>query len=217
MKIVSLLLVLVVSVLNFSCAHKDKDKKSEDVSYSQPGRISEQQARSVSAAWPEQNKELMNKLISKYGLPNESTSNSLVWMNNGPWKRTELTNQSGNSMLKQTANLDIPSEKVSDLALFNKSITVNQNENEISAASDQEELNFLSLNLANDIVNDRLGPFEARKRYSYYTDYMGDSNYIDTLHFKESSLIQSQETKQEEKAQNMEESEDMEDVEETEE
>ncbi|MGE3611500.1 MAG: hypothetical protein AB7I27_18050 [Bacteriovoracaceae bacterium] len=197
MKALSLFLISL-SLISTSCSSKKHHKeKKEEVSTTGMGRISEEKARAVTASWPEQNKEVMNKLISKYGLPNESTSDSLIWNNNGPWTRTELTNQGNNQMLVQTANLDVPTQKISDLALFNKSIMVNQGQNEISSASNHEELNFLSLNLANDIVNNRIGPFEARKRYSYYTDYMGKSNYIDNLHFKDSSLIQSQEIDEE--------------------
>ena len=43
------------------------------------------------ANWSEQPKGTVYSLISKYGLPNEASTERMIWINNGPWKRTVVT------------------------------------------------------------------------------------------------------------------------------
>ena len=56
--------------------------------------------------------------------------------------------------------------KFDELARYGGSVIVERTKGEISARCDREEMNYLALNLAHDIITDRLSVEEARKMYA---------------------------------------------------
>ena len=142
-----------------------------------------EQVTAYTSTWPQNNQEVYNKLVSKYGQPHEATATHLTWYNNGPWKKTVLNKQAGNTMLEQTAYAEVPPEKLSEIALFNKGIQVDQTNNEITARSNREENNFLTLNLAKEIIDGNMSATEARRQAAQVKDVMSKSQYMKSLNF----------------------------------
>ena len=124
--------------------------------------------------WPEKPQEVAKKTIETYGQPDEATPSMLVWYNNGPWKRTIVSREEvphsfpkpHTDILEQFIDYRVPPEKFDELALYDGSVISERTKGEISARCDKEEMNYLALNLAHDIITDKLSVEEARKMYA---------------------------------------------------
>jgi hypothetical protein len=112
------------------------------------------------AGWPKVSIAVGSDLITKYGLPKESTDRELTWYDNGPWKRTVLHREEvqhnfplpHEDVLEQTVNYRVPPGKVVDLLKYDGSLVVDRTRGELTVHCDNEEANTLTLNIANDIV-----------------------------------------------------------------
>jgi hypothetical protein len=128
----------------------------------------------LTANWPVKPREVATTTIAKYGLPDEATASMLIWHNNGSWKRTILYREEvahdfpkpHTDLLEQFVNFRVPTNKFDELAAYDGSVIVERTKGEISARCDKEEMNFLALNLANDIVSGRRTVAQARKFYA---------------------------------------------------
>ncbi len=131
-------------------------------------------AEQVVASWKQTPKEVAQKMISKYGQPQEVTTNRLIWHNNGPWKFTELVNEEiphdfpvpHKDMLYQAINYKVDSDRADELLEYDGSIILERTKGEIAARCDKEEANFLAINLANDIATGRKSVEDARRFYA---------------------------------------------------
>ncbi|MBA3777469.1 MAG: hypothetical protein H0X11_13715 [Betaproteobacteria bacterium] len=72
-------------------------------------------------------------------------------------------------VLEQSIDYKMPPDKFDDLAACDGSVTVRRTKGELSAMCDKEEMNFLALNLANDIVTGKILVEEARQTYGKIT------------------------------------------------
>lgn len=123
--------------------------------------------------WPEKTRKLAAQLVTKYGHPAEVSKQRLTWYDNGPWKRTTLYKEEiqhnfaspHKDILEQTVNYRVPLDKLADLARFDGSIVPSRTRGEISSTSDSEDINFLALNVANDIVT---GERNMEQALAYY-------------------------------------------------
>lgn len=152
--------------------------------------------------WPKELQTQARYLIDKYGAPSSSDTNSLVWMNNGPWRKTILHREGftkammgkNRDHLEQVVSYAVPEEKIADLQRFDKRIEVNQATDEISSHADTESMNYLALNLADDIVKGERTVQAARSFYrkTKMLEKTGKSSpYLDGLLFaKGSSAIE---------------------------
>jgi hypothetical protein len=128
-------------------------------------------AETVIANWPQTPLKVAMIMIDKYGQPDESTSSMLLWRNNGPWKKTvvhrdEVQHASPtphSDVLEQVISYKVPLDKFNDLARFDGSVTAKRTKGELSSTSDREEMNFLALNLARDVVEGKRTVEEARE------------------------------------------------------
>jgi hypothetical protein len=126
------------------------------------------------ADWPETPKKVATKVIDKYGLPNEATYTRLIWYNTGPWKRTIIYRDEvphnfpkpHTDLLEQFIDYQVPVDKFDDLAAYDGSVIPERTKGEISARCDMEEMNFLALNLAHEIITGQKTVDEARKTYA---------------------------------------------------
>lgn len=124
--------------------------------------------------WEGLPKEEALKMINKYGLPDEATVNRLIWHNNGPWKRTEITRYTiphnfptpHQDFLEQTVHYRIPVHLVDELTVFDGSVYIDKTAGEVSAKCHKEPMNILSLNLVHDIVIGKRTVDEARIFYA---------------------------------------------------
>src|SRR5687768_3870391 len=55
-------------------------------------RVSRATANGIIANWKAEPKKAAEKMIAKYGEPNEASATTLTWWNNGPWKFTIIEN-----------------------------------------------------------------------------------------------------------------------------
>lgn len=137
-------------------------------------KVSTGQVKQITSKWSAKPKEVANAMIKKYGNPNEATVNLLIWYNNGPWKRTILFKEEiphdfpkhHTDLLQQFIDYKVPVDKFSDLAQYDGSVIVERTKGEISARCDKEEMNFLALNLANDVATGSKTIEEARMYYA---------------------------------------------------
>jgi hypothetical protein len=122
--------------------------------------------------WPKRPQAAVALLIQKYGQPAEMTNSMIIWNTNGQWRQTivhrvEIPHNfpmSHTDFLKQTINYRVPADKYDELASFDGSITADRTTGTISATCDKEEFNFLALNLAHDLVHEKISVEDARKK-----------------------------------------------------
>lgn len=150
--------------------------------------------KNILVNWPEEAREIAQKIIDKYGEPEEASVSRLIWRKNGPWKRTEIYRDLVRhdfpfphlDGVEQIVNYLVPWEKCCELVAFNGSLTVYRTRGEIAACCQNEAMNFLILNLAHDIIREACSFEEARR---YFLEYLlayqrrGEVPYMQALQF----------------------------------
>ena len=124
--------------------------------------------------WPVQSRDAAERVIKKYGEPDETCHSTLTWGRSGPWKRIvthrELSKHNFPvphvDLVECFIDFHVPPWKVSDLVRFDGSIVVYRTLGEISVRGLDEETNFLSLNLAYDIIAGKRSVDDARRYYA---------------------------------------------------
>jgi hypothetical protein len=121
--------------------------------------------------WPGRPRATALALIAKYGEPSRFTNNDLVWFKNGPWRKTVVYRYApqgflhGRNILEQSITYAVPPGKVAALQEFDGGIKFDKKGGELTSRAESEGLNFLVLNLADEIVTDKRSPDEAREFY----------------------------------------------------
>jgi hypothetical protein len=117
-------------------------------------------AQVITQDWPERSKKVAAIMVEKYGQPDSHEDNSLIWHDKGPWKRT-IVHRAGyhdrsmarpDAVLQQTVNYRVPLAKFKELELFDPRLAPNRARNELSMRSESEPMNFLAINLADEII-----------------------------------------------------------------
>lgn len=124
--------------------------------------------------WNPAARQAAQTMFQKYGAPQEFTNQRLIWRNNGGWKETKVVNEDvqhhfphhHSDVLEQRIAMNVPPEKIAELAQFSGSVIVDRTKGEIIVRCDTEENNTIALNLANDIIRGRLNAEQARSRYA---------------------------------------------------
>ncbi len=147
-------------------------------------------AEATLAPWPEASRLLARKLISSYGAPDEAMPHYLSWNGRAPFNAITVyanrvsSNQDG--ILLQSVGYRVPVGKWRALNAFGHGVSYDVILNELVACSDGEETNLLALNLADEVIQGRLGPGEARALFdrTLARSYAGKgSRYLDGLTF----------------------------------
>ncbi len=123
--------------------------------------------------WPNRPKLGAMQMIGKYGLPLEATSEKLVWHNQGPYVRINVTKAEHHhdfpkphmDYMEHTIAYQVPADKADALAEYDGSLTFDRTRGEMSARCDLEGHNILTLNLAHDIVMGKMDAGAARKAF----------------------------------------------------
>ncbi|HEU4749140.1 MAG TPA: hypothetical protein VFS56_11610 [Gemmatimonadaceae bacterium] len=145
------------------------------VSTTPPGQVVTAAAvTSGIAGWPKASRDAAQHMIGKYGPPNETTPTMLVWYATGPWKRTIISREEvphsfpkqHTDVMEQFVDYRVPPDKFDELAAYDGSVIVERTKGELSARCDKEEMNFLAVNLANDVVTGRRTAEQARDEYA---------------------------------------------------
>jgi len=149
---------------------------------------------SIILLWPAFSYRLARRMISKYGLPADAGDHALIWRDNGPWKRTVVHRappgggvlQRNRGRLEQSVAYKVPAAKLDALARFDKDLAADEKEGLLTARSDDESLNFLSLNLADEVLRGQRTPRDAdafRKNVLRLRDSGKTSRYLEGLLF----------------------------------
>lgn len=132
-------------------------------------------AESVSAGWAETSRLAARLMILRYGAPDLVGSSRMIWQGNGPWKRTivrDLTRPYAGAaaedmgVLEQTAAYKLTPEQAASLAPFSNRLSFDPARMEMTSRADREEVNFLRLNLANDVLLGAITAADARDAYA---------------------------------------------------
>lgn len=147
----------------------------------------------VIAQWPARQRALGRAMLEKYGRPNQFDQNSLVWFNNGFWKRTIVYRRpprgraKAPEALQQTIAYLVPHDRIPALKTFDPALEVSPTAGEISYTSDSEAKNRLALNLADEVVTGRRTAAQARRFFDMTSrlSLSGKSSpYMDKLMFE---------------------------------
>lgn len=134
---------------------------------------STQNPEKVIQKWPGYSRGLARAMIGAYGPPQRFDENLLAWDDNGMWKRSIVYRKSwphfiafqDKDYLEQTIGYRVPDDKVAALKRFNSQISVDKENGELSARSESEKMNYLAINLAEEIITDERTVDEARDAY----------------------------------------------------
>lgn len=127
----------------------------------------------IIGAWPNRPKLGAEQMLAKYGIPQEATSEQLIWRNQGPYKKITVTKSEDYhdfpkphmDFMEHTINYLVPVDKADALSGYDGSLTFDRTRGEMSARCDLEGHNILTLNLAHDIVTGKKSAAEARKAF----------------------------------------------------
>ncbi len=125
------------------------------------------------SGWPNRPKLGAEQMLAKYGIPQEATSEQLIWHNQGPYRRITVTKSEDHhdfpkphmDYMEHTISYAVPAEKADALSAYDGSLTFDRTRGEMSARCDLEGHNILTLNLAHDIVTGKKSADEARKAF----------------------------------------------------
>jgi len=158
-----------------------------------PGVYNSSEVEKTVEEWPVESRRIAIDLLSKYGEPDDYNRERLVWNFNAPWEKTVVHREAKNSsstnsanyFLEQTINYQVPDNKFDLLVTEDGSVSMDKNEGELIARSNSEALNFLALNLTNDILKNNQSVEQAKKDYSSNRQmYMNGENVPYALKFQ---------------------------------
>ncbi|MEJ1966389.1 MAG: hypothetical protein WDO56_34490 [Gammaproteobacteria bacterium] len=123
------------------------------------------------AGWPEATRRLGAQLMTKYGAPAEVTSRQVTWI----WQRavgphhalqgrsaTQLCGTPHKNVLEQAVFYKVPVDKLVAAGAVQPQPRAEPGARRARSSSDSEELNFLAINVAEDVVKGERTPEEAR-------------------------------------------------------
>ena len=134
-------------------------------------------AQAVIGNWSEFCRLSAARLIEEHGPPDEIESGRLTWHRQGlldtlsAWNvPSEFEAAGGAGNIESSVAYVMPSGKKEQLAAFDHELRVSRDGTKLAATSNSEALNFLALNLADEIVRGIKTPQEARDFYAETTE-----------------------------------------------
>lgn len=125
--------------------------------------------------WPRRTQAIIEAIVKRYGPPQEQSPAALVWIGNGPWKRTTIRNapdrnsvaMSPKDVLQQVIDYRAPASDFGELVMHDDCLVrARVAAGEIEARCDSEAANFAMVNLAHEIVSGERGYEESRTVYA---------------------------------------------------
>jgi hypothetical protein len=147
----------------------------------------EAEAVEQASGWSPTAKLVADLMIERYGPPQEISSFRLQWNGVLPWKNIIIQDEQ-QAPLQQIVTYHVPADKIDELMKFSHGPLVYPDENELVARGDSEEINRLSLNLADDIATGRKSAEEADRFFQMTVMLQAagkSSPYLERLLFAE--------------------------------
>lgn len=98
-------------------------------------------------------------LLDQYGVPDDVTPNKLTWRGRGGWKRTVVFNRrpvyrtpADLAVMEQTVDYPLDLMQAVRLLAFSDNLVIDLARGELSSRGGHESINFLRLNLADEIA-----------------------------------------------------------------
>ncbi len=145
--------------------------------------------------WPSRSRTAARVTMARYGMPDEVGEDAMVWRGNGPWKRTTVHRRAWlryafgaePDCVENTVAYEVPARSLGDLSRFDGRISADPARAELSSRGGSEAVNYLTLNLADEIVNGKRTVAEAkafRSRILRLADSGKSSPYLAGLLFE---------------------------------
>jgi hypothetical protein len=127
----------------------------------------------TSRLWPVESRRASEDILNRYGKPDISTGEMLVWKKRGPWEQITVSRTGAlhrfpfehYDVLEQSIQYRVPVEKLQDLIMFDGSLLIDRTRGTMSARCDHESSNILILNLAHEVATGEKSVAEARQAY----------------------------------------------------
>jgi hypothetical protein len=131
--------------------------------------------------WPAMPKNTIKIMLAKYGEPDEIMKNEVIWDNRNmsnmrlnPFKyirvyREIITHSfpfPHPDFIEHVINYRVPPARMGELASYNGSISFQRTKGEMAVSSYSEEMNIVTLNIANDIITFKRKTEDARKYHA---------------------------------------------------
>jgi hypothetical protein len=129
----------------------------------------------VVAGWADDARFAARALLEKYGAPDEVHSSRIVWSARGPWKKTTVHDAPPPYAGSETAELEVVEqtlayplkpEQADLLKPFGRTLAFDSVTGELTVRSDRESVNFLRVNLADEVVTGRLTAEQAKEAHA---------------------------------------------------
>ena len=133
-------------------------------------------ANDIIKSWPLQSQIQVKDLLKRYGAPDEVTPSVLIWYNRGPWLRTTVYKEQvihnwpakHSDILEQYISYNVPINKYDDLAKYDGSVWAERTKGILAARCHLVPMNFVALNIAHELIHDRLTVNKQELNMLYY-------------------------------------------------
>ena len=115
--------------------------------------------------WFEAPRLMTELMMERYGPPDDLTPGVATWYERGRWKRITVRGEAHEGYLEQTVGYRPRPEAISSLRAFDHGVRLDPAREELTAASNLESLNYLALNMANEVA---LGKRTARNAQEFF-------------------------------------------------
>lgn len=129
-------------------------------------------AHAVVNRWAPPSAAAGRQLLEEYGTPDDVTPSRLTWYHHGDWKRTVVRNRepvyrspADVAVIEQTVDYPLTQAQAIKLLTFSDDLQIDLRRGELSSRSNREELNYLTLNLADEIARGDKSVAEAKTAF----------------------------------------------------
>ena len=116
--------------------------------------------------WPERPRLAALAMIEKYGPPQIVDNDALSWVSNGPWDDTVVRRSADlGGSIQQSIHYPVTLPKLAVVKNIGGRIEYDSSSQQLSSTADVEGLNFLALNLADQVVSGKSSAGQAHDAY----------------------------------------------------
>ncbi|MBI2386544.1 MAG: hypothetical protein HYV14_11080 [Elusimicrobia bacterium] len=115
--------------------------------------------------WDNKPRTVVQVMMERYGSPDVLSPGAVTWSGRGPWKRIVVRDRASGRFLEQTVGYWVPLAAIAPLSEFGRGVRADFSADELTAASEDEALNRLALNVAHDIAAGRRDAKDAARFY----------------------------------------------------